>query len=70
MAAGPLGPDGMPVPIGPDGMPMPPGMSPDGMPMEPPIPAPPPPEILARLNLPAGPGATLGSQVQGAPVGI
>lgn len=70
MAAGPLGPDGMPVPIGPDGMPMPPGMTPDGMPMEPPIPAPPPPEILARLNLPAGPGATLGSQVQGAPVGI
>jgi hypothetical protein len=70
MAAGPLGPDGMPVPIGPDGMPMPPGMGMDGAPMEPPIPGPPPPEILARLNLPAGPGATLGAQVQGAPVGI
>lgn len=70
MAAGPVGPDGMPVPIGPDGMPMPPGVGPDGAPLGPPVPTPPPPEILSRLNLPAGPGATLGAQVQGALGGI
>ena len=58
---GPVGPDGMPGQLGPDGQPAPP---PEGA-GQPPVPKAPPPEILARLGVPAGPGGTAGTQVMG-----
>lgn len=59
--SGPIGPDGAPLPPGLVG----PGQGPAGPGGAPPAPsAPPPAELLARLNVPAGPGGTLGSQVE------
>ena len=67
-----MGPEGMPMEVGPDGMPMPPGGmggppgmgGPEGggMPMPP---APPAPDILARLGSDAGPGGKIGTQIMG-----
>lgn len=57
LGAGPLGPDGMPLPPELGGGP---GGPTPGVP-----PAPGPTEMLARLGIPAGPGGTLGTQVQG-----
>jgi hypothetical protein len=60
LPGGPPGPGGPGGPLGPPGGGGPPGAPPQGVP-----PAPGGADLLARMNVPAGPGGTLGTQVKG-----